>query len=93
MRSNHPRAPEGDRHPVEQGNGPLLFIVFVTTLMILSGILGGVVAGLKNRDYSFWIAWTFILPPSLIVLALLPTIKGQRPRRMSLDDEDAREGD
>jgi hypothetical protein len=93
MRPNHPRALDQERNPVEQGNGPLLFIVFVTTVMVLSGILGGVLAGLKNRDYSFWIAWTFILPPSLIVLALLPTIKGQRPRRVSLDEEDAREGD
>ena len=71
----------------------MLFIVFVTTVMILSGIAGGILAGLKNRDYSFWIAWTFLLPPSLIVLALLPTIKGSRPRRMTLDEEDAREGD
>lgn len=69
----------------------MLFIVFVTTLMILSGILGGIIAGLKNRDYSFWIAWTFLLPPSLIVLALLPTLKGSRPRRLTLDEEDARE--
>lgn len=71
----------------------MLFIVFIATLMILSGILGGVLAGFKNRDYSFWIAWTFLLPPSLIVLALLPTVKGHRPRRISLDEEDAREGD
>lgn len=75
------------------GNGPLLFIVFVTTIMVLCGILGGVLAGLKNRDYSYWIAWTFLLPPSLIVLALLPTVKGHRPRRITLDEEDAREGD
>ena len=78
---------------MEQVNEPLLFIVFVTTVMILSGIAGGILAGLKNRDYSFWIAWTFLLPPSLIVLALLPTIKGNRPRRITLDEEDAREGD
>ena len=78
---------------MEQGSGTLLFIVFIATLMILSGILGGVLAGLKNRDYSYWIAWTFLLPPSLIVLALLPTIKGHRPRRITLDEEDAREGD
>ena len=78
-------------HSMEQGNEPLLFIVFVTTIMILCGILGGVLAGLKNRDYSYWIAWTFLLPPSLIVLALLPTIKGHRPRRMTLDEEDARD--
>lgn len=71
----------------------MLFIVFVTTVMILSGIAGGILAGLKNRDYSFWIAWTFLLPPSLIILALLPTIRGNRPRRITLDEEDAREGD
>jgi hypothetical protein len=78
---------------MEQGNGPLLFIVFVTTIMVLSGILGGILAGLKNRDYSYWIAWTFLLPPSLIVLALLPKLKGPRPHRPTLADEDASEGD
>ncbi|MGI9478252.1 MAG: hypothetical protein ACR2PI_16240 [Hyphomicrobiaceae bacterium] len=78
---------------MEQGSGTLMFIVFLATFMILSGILGGILAGLKNRDYSYWIAWSFLLPPSLIVLALLPTIKGHRPRRMTLDEEDAREGD
>ena len=78
---------------MEQDSGTLMFIVFVATLMILSGILGGILAGFKNRDYSYWIAWSFLLPPSLIVLALLPTIKGHRPRRMTLDEEDARERD
>ena len=78
---------------MEQDSGTLMFIVFVATLMILSGILGGILAGFKNRDYSSWIAWSFLLPPSLIVLALLPTIKGHRPRRMTLDEEDARERD
>lgn len=74
-------------------NGPLVFIVFVATVMILSGILGGILAGFKNRDYSYWIAMSFLVPPSLIVILLLPTLKGPRPRRMTLDEEDAREGD
>lgn len=78
---------------MEQGNGPLLFIVFIVTVMILSGIAGGILAGLKNRNYSSWITWTFLLPPTLIILALLPTIKGRRPRQMTLDEHDAREGD
>jgi hypothetical protein len=78
---------------MEQGNGPLLFIVFASTAMILSGILGGILAGLKNRDYSYWIAWTFVLPPALIILALLPKRKGPRPHRPTLAEEDAREGD
>lgn len=77
----------------ESGNGPLLFIVFLATVMILCGILGGVLAGVKNRDYSFWIAWSFLLPPSLIVLALLPVRKGPRPRRTTMQEEDYGEGD
>ncbi len=73
-----------------EGNGPLVFVVFVATVMILSGIAGGILAGLKNRDYSYWIAWTFLLPPSLIVLALLPTRRGPRPRRPTIDEEERR---
>ena len=78
---------------MSESNGPLLVIVFITTLMVLSGILGGILAGIKNRDYSYWIAWTFLVPPALIVLALLPARKGPRPRRPTLDEEDARLGD
>jgi len=78
---------------MEATNGPLMFIVLIATAMILCAILGGVIAGLKNRDYSYWIAWSFLVPPSLIVLLLLPTLKGERPRRVSLDEEDARDHD
>ena len=73
-----------------QGSGPLVFVVLVCTIMILSGILGGILAGLKNRDYSYWIAWSFVLPPALIVLAFLPTRKGPRPRRPTIAEEDER---
>lgn len=73
-----------------EGNGPLVLIVLVGTVMILSGMLGGIFAGLKNRDYSFWIACTFLMPPSLLVLLALPKLKGPRPRRPSLDEEEAR---
>ncbi len=45
-------------------------------------------AGMKNRDYSFWGAWCFVLPPALIVLLLLPKNAGPRPRRATLDEED-----
>ena len=78
---------------MEQSNGPLLFIVFIATTMVLSALAGGILAGVKNRDYSYWMAWTFLIPPSLIVLIFLPTRKGPRPRRTTLAEEDAREGD
>lgn len=68
-------------------------VVFVAVIMLLSGLIGGILAGFKNREFSFWIAWSFVFPPSLLVLLLLPRLKGLRPRRPTLDEEDARIGD
>ena len=56
---------------------------------IAAAALAGILAGVKNRDYSFWMAWSFVFPPLVLVLALMPKFKGQRPRRTSLDEEDA----
>jgi hypothetical protein len=53
--------------------------------------LAGVLAGIKNRDLSFWIGWCFIIPPLVLFLLFLPKHQGRRPRRRSLDDEDAAE--
>jgi hypothetical protein len=58
-------------------------------LAISCAALAGVLAGIKNRDYSSWMAWTFVFPPLVLVLALLPSIKGPPPRHTSLDEEDA----
>lgn len=56
---------------------------------LVSAILSGILAGWKNRDYSFWMAWGFIIPilPPLLLL-LMPKRHGPRPRRPSLDDDD-----
>lgn len=64
------------------------YIVAVGGLMLGSAVVGGLVAGMKNRDYSFWAAWCFILPPAILVLLLLPKNHGPRPRRPTLDEED-----
>lgn len=53
--------------------------------------LAGILAGIKNRDISFWIGWSFLFPPLVLFLLFLPKHQGQRPRRRSLDDEDAAE--
>ncbi len=58
---------------------------------IASAVLGGIVAGAKRRDHSFWAAWSFLFPPMLIVLLLLPSNKGPRPRRPGLDELEGRE--
>jgi hypothetical protein len=63
-------------------------IVAIGAVMLLGALAGGIVAGIKNRNYSRWIAWGFVFPPAVLVLALLPTLKGARPRRPTLDEED-----
>ena len=50
---------------------------------LASAVLGGVLAGVKNRDYSFWIAWCFVLPPHVLFILLLPKHQGVRPRKPS----------
>ena len=66
----------------------IALITLVGGIMIICGIIGAVLASIKNRDVSVWLAWTFLVPPSLLVLLLLPRIKGDRPRRPTLDEED-----
>lgn len=58
---------------------------------IAASILAGVLAGIKNRDTSYWIAWSFLVPPIVLWLLLLPRYKGQRPRRPTLDEIDRRD--
>ena len=55
-------------------------------------LLGGLIAGPKNRDYSYWIAWCFLVPPLVVVLRLLPKKQGPRPRQPTLDEINRRSG-
>jgi hypothetical protein len=54
---------------------------------IAAAIVAGIVAGIKNRDYSFWIATAFLLPPLLLVLMLLPRLKERPVRRATEEDQ------
>lgn len=62
------------------------------TVAIASMLLALIVAGIKRRDHSFWAAWSFMFPPMLLVLLAMPANKGERPRRLSLDEEERRAG-
>lgn len=64
-------------------------VVIWSLIAIGSAVLAAVLAGLKNRDYSFWAALSFLLPPAVLVLLLLPRHRGTRPRQRTLDEEDA----
>jgi hypothetical protein len=60
-------------------------IVIWGVVAIGASMLAGLVAGWKNRDYSFWMAWCFLVPPLLLWLAVMPKFKGPRPRQPKLD--------
>ena len=64
-------------------------ISLYAVVMLVSGLLGALLSTAKNRDISAWTAWCFLLPPMLLLLALMPTHRGRRPRRLTLDEEDA----
>ncbi len=57
-----------------------------------SSILAAFIATWKNRDYSSWAAWCFLVPPLLIALLLSPKNPGPPPRRPTLDQLDGRDG-
>ena len=55
---------------------------------VASAFAAGILAGIKRRDHSFWAAWSFIVPPMLIILLFMPRNKGPRLRRPSLDEQE-----
>ena len=66
-------------------------IVIWGGVAVASGAAGAVLAGVKNRDYSSWTAWCFVLPPLVLVLLVLPRYQGTRPRQPRLDESEGRE--
>ena len=57
---------------------------------IAATAIAGLLAGVKRRDYSFWMGWSFVFPPLILVLLLMPK-RQVRERRPTLDEEDAAE--
>lgn len=45
----------------------------------------------KNRNASTWAAWSFLFPPTILLLLVLPQRKGPRPRQPTLDEVDRME--
>ena len=68
------------------------WIVIWGTGAVAAAALAAVFAGMKNRAYSYWVAWCFVFPPLVIWLMLMPKSQGPRPRQPSLDEIDRRTG-
>lgn len=65
-------------------------VVIWGLVAVTATLIGGLIAGMKKRDYSFWMAWSFLFPPAILLLLVLPG-REKRPRRRTLDEEDAAE--
>jgi hypothetical protein len=68
----------------------MLWVAIWGLTAISAAMIAGALAGIKNRDYSYWMGWCALVPPLVLFLAFLPKRQGPRPRRPSLDDEDHR---
>ena len=66
----------------------MLWVAVWGLTAVSAAMIAGALAGIKNRDYSFWMGWCFLIPPMVIFLAFLPRLSGPRPRRPTLDAED-----
>src|SRR5690606_42062020 len=44
----------------------IYWIVAWAITALVTAMAAGILASIKNRDYSFWAAWTFLLPPMLV---------------------------
>ncbi len=58
---------------------------------IASAIIAGIVASAKGRDHSFWAAWSFLVPPMLLIVLVMPSRKGPRPHRPGIDEIEDRQ--
>ena len=65
------------------------WIVIWGLVAVTSAIIAGILAGVKRRDHSFWAAWSFVFPPMVLILLAMPKNQGGKPRRRTLDEEDA----
>ncbi len=69
----------------------LQYIAVWGFVALVSSALAGIIAGVKNRDHSFWMAWSFLLPPMVLVLAIMPARAGPRPLPPAMDHDDHRD--
>jgi hypothetical protein len=67
------------------------FIAIYGSIAVLCSVLAGIVAYVKRRDTSYWMATSFIFPPAFIMLLLMKKNEGSRPTRPSMDSEDQRD--
>ncbi len=79
-----PAQPNG----AQETGDAMLAVAIWGSVAFAAMLLAGGLALWKNRDYSSWMAWAFLVPPAVVVFLLLPRNTGPRPRQPSLDQLD-----
>lgn len=67
------------------------FVAIYGIVMLAAAVCAGIIAGMKRRDWSFWATLSFIVPPALVLLLMMPKNPGPRPRRPGFDEEEERQ--
>lgn len=67
------------------------FIAIYGSVALLAAALAGIIAAVKRRDISYWMTVSLLFPPAIIILLLMQSNKGPRPKRASWDEQEARD--
>lgn len=66
-----------------------LITVYLTSAF-LAGLIAGIVAPIKQRHPGYWVIFSFLIPPTVLLLLILPKgrFKSQQGRDPFRDEDD-----
>ncbi|MEM7619863.1 MAG: hypothetical protein AAF228_05290 [Pseudomonadota bacterium] len=67
---------------------PVAVITLAGVIMLLSALLGSIIAWTKNRSADSWGFFCFLFPPMLIILLFLSKSSKSTHRKITKDDLD-----
>jgi len=68
-----------------------LITVYLTSALI-AALIAGIVAPIKRRHPGYWVVFCFLIPPSVLLLLILPRGRSQYdPHRDPFSDRDDRD--
>ncbi len=67
------------------------FIAIYGSVALLAAAIAGIIAAVKRRDISYWMTVSLLFPPAIIILLIMQSNKGPRPKRASWDEQESRD--
>ena len=66
-------------------------IAIYGSVALLTAAIAGISAAVKRRDISYWMTVSLLFPPAIIILLIMQSNKGPRPKRASWDEQESRD--